>query len=256
MPVQVLKAHQVDGIRWLFRRTHEEGGLLADDPGLGKTLQVIAVIEALIHSQQVSSVLIVTPASLLTNWDAEFRRWLGGTPHRLRVTHLKKGCPNLDMSTHLKLLVQTEAPEHSIVLVSYEGLYLHGGQLYGGAGVDLLVADEAHCLAHAGKRADAVRRTPSRARLLVTATPLSNSLEEVYELYDLALPGVLNTPSFFRRHFVRPIQAATAEGCGEATRALGEAAAQALAAISAEVRGPARRIVGPRRALFGRGARG
>ena len=46
------------------------GGLLADDPGLGKTLQVITVLEALIRSGHFRRVLVVTPANLLANWDA------------------------------------------------------------------------------------------------------------------------------------------------------------------------------------------
>lgn len=67
---QVLKPHQLEGVRWLFKAVHGGGGLLADDPGLGKTLQVISVIEALIKAGQASRVLIVMPANLLANWDA------------------------------------------------------------------------------------------------------------------------------------------------------------------------------------------
>ena len=48
--VQVLKPHQVEGVEWLFKAIHAGGGILADDPGLGKTLQVITVVEALIKA--------------------------------------------------------------------------------------------------------------------------------------------------------------------------------------------------------------
>ena len=237
-PSQVLKPHQVEGVRWLFGAIDRGGGLLADDPGLGKTLQVIATVEALIAARLVASILVVAPANLLANWDAEFRRWLGGSAFRLNVTHLTKGSPNLAMSEHLDLLARTCAPAHSIVLISYEGLLKHGLGLCCGRGVDLLIADEAHCLAHAGARADAVRRTPARARLLVTATPLSNNLEELFQLYDLAIPAVLGTLATFRRDYARPIVAAAAEGCDEPAQALGEIAAEALAAIAAEVTWP------------------
>ena len=43
---QVLKPHQVEGVRWIFSAIHRGGGIIADDPGLGKTLQVITVLEA------------------------------------------------------------------------------------------------------------------------------------------------------------------------------------------------------------------
>ena len=66
--LQVLKPHQVDGVRWLFKAVHGGGELLADDPGLGKTLQVITVLEALVRSEHVRRVLVVTPANLLANW--------------------------------------------------------------------------------------------------------------------------------------------------------------------------------------------
>ena len=144
---QVLKPHQLEGVRWLYAAAHGGGGLLADDPGLGKTLQVISTIEALVHDGTARTVLIVTPASLLANWAAEFRRWLGATEHRLKVTHLKPGDANVKMTSQLELLGQTVAPEHSIVLISYEGLRVHGGSLHVGSELDLLVADEAHCLA-------------------------------------------------------------------------------------------------------------
>ena len=80
---QVLKPYQVEGVRWLYEAVHRGGGLLADDPGLGKTLQVITVLEALVHVRQVSRVLIATPANLLSNWDAELRHWLRGTGREL-----------------------------------------------------------------------------------------------------------------------------------------------------------------------------
>jgi len=112
---KVLKPHQVEGVGWLFKAVHRGGGLLADDPGLGKTLQVITVLEALVRAEHFRRVLIVTPANLLANWDAEFRHWLGGTPHELNVVHLKQQTANVAVTVQLQLLSQTRAPNHSIV---------------------------------------------------------------------------------------------------------------------------------------------
>ena len=233
---QALKPYQVEGVRWLYKAIHGGGGLLADDPGLGKTLQVIAVVEAAVRAKQVCRVLVAAPANLLANWDAEFRHWLGGTEYALTVTHLKNCTANLAMPVHLELLARTKLPQQSITLISYEGLLKHGKHLAAGDGVDLLICDEAHGLAHKGKQAAAARSVPAKARLLVTATPLSNDLEELYRLYDLAVPGVLSTLSNFRYDFMKPIEAASAEGADEDAILLGTIAAQALAAISAKVR--------------------
>ena len=106
----------------------------------------------------------------------EFGKWLGGTPHELTVTALKPSASNLSLALQLQQLVQTRAPAHGIVITSYDTLLRHGKHLHSGQGLDLLIADEAHCLSHEGVRADAARRTPAAARLLVTATPLSNML--------------------------------------------------------------------------------
>ena len=80
-----LHPHQLDGVRWLFKAFCRGGGILADDPGLGKTLQTIAVVEALTRARLASTVLVVVPANLVKNWEAELRRWLGRTKFRLDV---------------------------------------------------------------------------------------------------------------------------------------------------------------------------
>ena len=128
----------------------------------------------------------------------EFGKWLGGTPHELTVTALKPSASNLSMALQLQQLVQTRAPAHGIVITSYDTLLRHGKHLHSGQGLDLLIADEAHCLSHEGVRADAARRTPAAARLLVTATPLSNNMSELYRVFDLVQPGVLGTLAEFR----------------------------------------------------------
>ena len=79
----VLYPHQLAGIRWLFKAFCSGGGILADDPGLGKTLQIIGVLEALTRARLASSVLVVVPASLIKNWEVEIKRWLGRTKFRL-----------------------------------------------------------------------------------------------------------------------------------------------------------------------------
>ena len=114
------------------------------------------------------------------------------------MTALKPSASNLSMALQLQQLVQTRAPAHGIMITSYDTLLRHGKHLHSGQGLDLLIADEAHCLSHEGVRADAARRTPAAARLLVTATPLSNNMSELYRVFDLVQPGVLGTLAEFR----------------------------------------------------------
>lgn len=60
----MLKPHQVAGVRWILSAIHRGGGLLTDEPGLGKTLQAIAAVEALVRARVLSRVLVVCPANL------------------------------------------------------------------------------------------------------------------------------------------------------------------------------------------------
>lgn len=89
--VDFLKPHQVHGIKFLYDNTIESleslknndeghGCVLAHSMGLGKTLQVIAYIHALLSTKEVNkhikSVLIVVPVNVLRNWGVEFNKWL------------------------------------------------------------------------------------------------------------------------------------------------------------------------------------
>jgi len=67
-----LLAFQVDGVRALLERDRV---LLADDMGLGKTVQAIAALRIMFHRQEISSVLVVVPASLRLQWRRELARW-------------------------------------------------------------------------------------------------------------------------------------------------------------------------------------
>ena len=60
----VLHPHQRAGVRWLYRRS-AVGGILGDDPGLGKSLQAIALVQALVAAGQARRILVVAPANLV-----------------------------------------------------------------------------------------------------------------------------------------------------------------------------------------------
>jgi len=143
-----LHPHQLDGVRWLFKAFCRGGGILADDPGLGKTLQTIAVVEALTRARLASTVLVVVPANLVKNWEAELRRWLGRTKFRLDV--IVVGDPGLDAAEKLKQIVDGAPGTYRLGLVSYETLGRHARALSGGRALDALVTDEAHRLRNNG----------------------------------------------------------------------------------------------------------
>ena len=70
---RAVQAHQRAGIRWLYKALQRGGGILGDDPGLGKTLQVIGLLSAVVRRGLATRVLVVVPAHLLKNWGVEFK---------------------------------------------------------------------------------------------------------------------------------------------------------------------------------------
>ena len=77
--------HQLEGVCWLFGAFGRGGGLLADEPGLGKTLQVIVLLEALVRTGRVARVLIAAPANLCVSAFSHLRTF---TPTCRHLPHL------------------------------------------------------------------------------------------------------------------------------------------------------------------------
>ena len=70
--LEVLRPYQLKGVEWLLSN---DRCILADDMGLGKTIQVIKSINLLIEEGSINKVLIVSPISLIKNWEEEFEKW-------------------------------------------------------------------------------------------------------------------------------------------------------------------------------------
>ena len=121
--------------------------------------------------------LIAVPANLVANWVAEFRRWLGVALTVFAVDNSS----GMRAKDQLAGFAATRAPAHSIAIVSYEMLQRHGECLQAmERPIELLVADEAHRLRDAGgARSRALAAVPTKRRILLSATPLPNSLGEL-----------------------------------------------------------------------------
>ena len=231
---RVLQPHQRVGVRWLFERLASPrprgvGAILADDPGLGKTLQSIAVITALVRGGATAPparVLVVAPANNVSGWRAEFKRWACGL---LVVDAIGEDAAGLSTRERLARLSATRRPGHLVVVISYESLAAHCEAL--GSGVDIAVADEAHKLRGEGELASAFRKASLGARrVLLSATPVPNNLAELYFLVDLAAPATLGVKEAFKEAFKGPIEAGRAHGAAWDVQQLGELAASDLAA--------------------------
>jgi hypothetical protein len=179
-----LRPYQRDGVAWLWLLMRLGlGGCLADDMGLGKTIQVIALLLLLRKHEVAGPHLIVLPASLLGNWRAELARF--GPDLRVHTAH--RSVPDGD----------APAAEVDVVLTTYATLQRQAwlkDQAWG-----LVVLDEAQAIKNAqAKQTHAVKALHARHRLLLTGTPVENSLTDLWSLFDFGSPGLLGAASEFK----------------------------------------------------------
>ena len=196
-----LRDYQRQGLTWLTELTDLGlGACLADDMGLGKTVQVIAL-----HLHRASAdgaggpTLVVCPASLLGNWEAEIRRFAPG----VAVRRFHGSARSLTGVGEGAITVGDEG----FVLTTY-GTMRRDAAALAEVGWDLVVADEAQHVKNAqSSTSRALRTIPSRARVALTGTPVENNLTELWAILDWAIPGLLGSRNAFRKVWAAPIEA-------------------------------------------------
>ena len=190
-----LRPYQLQGLAWLQHlRRHRLAGILADDMGLGKTAQALA---HLLVEQQAGRLgqpaLIVAPASLIFNWQAEAAR----VAPALRLLTLQ----GPHRASDIARMGQAE-----VVLTSYPLLWRDAMALQRQPW-HIVILDEAQMVKNAGSRtATAARRLNARHRLCLTGTPMENHLGELWAQFHFLLPGYLGDARSFVRDWRTPIE--------------------------------------------------
>jgi len=171
-----LRDYQREGVGWMeFLREFGFGGCLADDMGVGKTAQVLAMLESR-RAEGKGPSLVVAPKSLMFNWRAEAARF---TP-RLRVLE------HTGLTRDAELIAK-----HDLVLSTYGTLLRDVPQL-AGIMFDYVVLDEAQAIKNASTAsAKAVRLLRGEHRLALSGTPVENHLGELWSLFEFLNPGML-----------------------------------------------------------------
>ena len=192
--------YQIDGIKWLARlRKMGLNGILADDMGLGKTLQAICAITQYVEGMKDPALspaasLIVCPTSLVDNWKEEFHHF----GSKLRVATCT-GTPQ----ERKKLLSQHA--KYDVIVTSY-GLIQKDLELYEQIPLGYLILDEAQAIKNRETRnARSVKKIPARHKLILTGTPLENSLEDLWSLFDFLMPGLIGSFDRFVTNYIKPV---------------------------------------------------
>jgi superfamily II DNA or RNA helicase len=204
----VLRPYQKQGVAWLlFLRENGFGGILADEMGLGKTLQTLAFLRSSRREEPgfpasnpnrlptpapAMPDLVVCPTSLVFNWLAEARKF---TP-QLKVMALH------GPDRHARF---EEISSHDLVVTSYS-LIRRDAERYRGLEFDTIVLDEAqHIKNRQTQNAQAVKGISARHRIVLTGTPLENSVLDLWSIFDFLMPGYLGSAQDFRERYEIPI---------------------------------------------------
>ncbi|MSU28083.1 MAG: DEAD/DEAH box helicase [Pedosphaera sp.] len=190
----VLRPYQKQGVAWLgFLRENKFGGILADEMGLGKTLQTLAFFHSCHTNKKLAGpVLIVCPTSLVFNWLAEAKKF---TP-TLKVIALH------GTGRHSRF---EDIAKSDLVITSY-ALIRRDAEKYREMEFDTLVLDEAqHIKNHQTQNSQAVKAVKADYRVVLTGTPMENSVLDLWSILDFLMPGYLGSATDFKERYEQPI---------------------------------------------------
>ncbi|KAH0681279.1 hypothetical protein KY284_022364 [Solanum tuberosum] len=211
--VRFLRPHQREGVQFMFdcvsgalSSFNINGCILADDMGLGKTLQSITLLYTLLRQgfdgkAMVRKAIIVTPTSLVSNWEAEISKWVG---ERVKLVALCESTRD-DVVSGIESFINPRS-NIQVLIVSYETFRMHSSKFSNSGSCDLLICDEAHRLKNDQTLTNrALASLACKRRVLLSGTPMQNDLEEFYAMVNFTNPGILGDAAHFRRYFETPI---------------------------------------------------
>nr|WP_256521683.1 SNF2-related protein [Halobacillus sp. A5] len=175
--------HQVDACE---RVVHEMSGraILADEVGLGKTLEAGLILKEYMIRGMVKKVLILTPASLVNQWTQELSEKFYIQAASPRKKHAD--WRNWDITVTSIDMAKREQHQEEILSMTY----------------DMIIIDEAHKLKnHKTKNFQFVKQLKKTYCLLLTATPIQNQLSDLFNLVSILKPGYLGDLTEFKKKY-------------------------------------------------------
>lgn len=196
-----LNPHQVDAAIFAFKSPLSRGAILADEVGLGKTIEAGLIIDQL-YAEGRRNILILAPASLRTQWQDELSNRFSLSASILDGAVLKRMQKEYKKTNPLK--------DGGIFIASHNFAYrydIYISEIH----LDLVVIDEAHRLRNVWKKGNKTAKKireviKGRPKILLTATPLQNNLMELYGLTSFLDENYLGTEFSFRTLFANPVK--------------------------------------------------
>ncbi|MEO3405105.1 DEAD/DEAH box helicase [Mucilaginibacter sp. CAU 1740] len=193
-----LRPYQKAGYNWFhFLKQYHFGGCLADDMGLGKTVQTLSLIQK--HKEDTESAggkatsLVIMPTSLIYNWLNEARKF----------------APQLRLMVHTGTMRYRSAEvfaNYDVVITTY-GISRIDIEMFKDFFFDYVILDESQNIKNpSSKSYQAVKQLKSRFKLILSGTPVENSVNDLWTQMSFINPGLLGSQQFFQNEFVTPIE--------------------------------------------------
>lgn len=193
-----LKSYQIKGVKWMISLWQNGlNGILADQMGLGKTIQTIAFLSHLKGNGLHGPYLVIAPLSTLSNWMGEIERFVPSVD--AIIYHGDKKERDEIVRKHMP---RTIGPKFPIVITSYEIAIYDARRVLRHYSWKYLVVDEGHRLKNSEcKLLKELRHLPVENKLLLTGTPLQNNLAELWSLLNFILPDIFSSHKEFESWF-------------------------------------------------------
>ena len=175
-----LMPYQLEGVRWLLS-LWENGlnGILADEMGLGKTIQIIGMVAHLRLRNTPGPYLIAGPLATISNWEREFKKWLPSCP--VLLYHGDRETREQLRNKHMPVQQQKQL-SFPVVITSFE-MCIRDRPHFERYVWQYIILDEGHRIKNRNCRlVRELKSIRSVSRLLLTGTPIQNSLEELWSL--------------------------------------------------------------------------
>ncbi|PYZ96794.1 helicase SNF2 [Alteribacter lacisalsi] len=184
----IMREYQKTGFRWLKTlAAYGFGGVLADDMGLGKTIQTIAYLQSEKEEGREGQALIVCPSSLIYNWEKEIHRFAP----ELKAAVISGPGPE-------RKAAFDGAGDADVIITSYP-LLRRDAEMYAETRFSVFILDEAQYVKNDWTQtARAVKSIRAGRAFALSGTPIENSLDELYSIFEVVLPGLFASKRAFK----------------------------------------------------------
>ena len=197
-----LKEHQREGLlrmQSLYKKSNVNGLLLCDDMGLGKTIQILSFLAWLKEKDALKPSLLIMPTSLITNWYdekniGEIQKFFLDDTFKVKILDGKKTREEI-----------SELRNYDLVLTSYESLRINHKEA-GYIEWKVVVCDEAQKMKNPKTLLTrAIESQNALFKIACSATPIENSVLDLWCLTDFVKPGLLGSQKDFSQKYMKPL---------------------------------------------------